>query len=142
MTQRISAWAKAAGIPRSRILQRLQRGLTPKAAVWLAPLGAHTAPIENGHVAFTAKVRTIGHRGQCVSVPAAIMRGLRKAAMLSNQLEVSIPGCQPFRTRILRGTRGARIYLPKHACGKLRTGQSVTVELRTLRPDHAGTVPR
>jgi hypothetical protein len=131
VTKSIADWARDVDVPYQRVLKRLRQGHDAKSAVF-APHRADTmAPLVRGTVSYGGIVRVIGNAGLCISVPAAVVRRLRQEGWHRKRVEVSIATCTPFRAHVQSGARSShRIYLPKDSCGRLRSGQQVTVELR------------
>ena len=131
VTRPIADWAAMAGVPASIVLARLRRGLEARLAVAAPSEPQHVAELVGGALTFEGGVRAIGNGGRCVSVPAAVVRGLRQAGWARKLVEVSIDRCAPFHARVTGGTRGAhRLYLPRDATARLRLGQRVVVALR------------
>lgn len=128
-TKTVAEWAASAGLPPARVLARLRRGVDGRRAIAadMQPVATTTG----GALTFRAVVREVGNGGRCVSVPAAVARGLRELGWARKLVEVSIDCCAPFRVRVTSGARGShRLYLPRKATNKLRLGQRVVVALR------------
>lgn len=131
VTRTVAAWAAVAGVPVSTVLARLRRGQEGTAAIAAEHRAPAVTPLVGGALTFQGVVRSIGNHGRCVSVPAAVVRGIRLAGWARKLVEVSIDKCAPFRARITGGARGAhRLYLPRPPTARLTMGQRVVVALR------------